>query len=107
MIADTINRIETFLRENQSLPEAERLELERLLAELRHEAGLLAGTVPALTAGGPIDPGSSIDPIGPDEADLSAALGRLQENLTEFEAAHPRLVGVVNRISNLLANMGI
>jgi hypothetical protein len=41
------------------------------------------------------------------EDDADTALGRLRESLAEFETTHPQLVGTVNRISTILANMGI
>lgn len=93
MIEDTIAKIEQRLRTAQSLPPAERLELEQLLAQLRSEAHSLPRT-PALPTASPDD-------------DAHTALGRLQESLTEFETTHPQLVGTVNRISTILANMGI
>ena len=92
MIEDTIAKIEQRLRSAQSLPTEERLELQQLLAQLRSEASSLPN-VPAAT-------------ISSDD-DAQTALDRLQESLTEFETTHPQLVGTVNRISTILANMGI
>ena len=94
MIEDTIAKIEERLRTAESLPRAERLELEQLLAQLRVEAR----TLPTLPT-----PDVSTAP----EDDAQTALDRLQETLTEFETTHPQLVGTVNRISTILANMGI
>ena len=93
MIEDTIAKIEEKLRTAQNLPSSERAELEDLLAQLRTEASSL----PDLRD-------SSEDA---DDEDVQSALGRLEESLTEFETTHPQLVGIVNRISNILANMGI
>ena len=92
MIEDTIAKIEQRLRSAQSLPLGERLELQQLLAQLRSEAQSLP-TVPTLAVSA--------------EDDAQTALDRLQESLTEFETTHPQLVGTVNRISTILANMGI
>ena len=92
MIEDTIAKIEQRLRSAQSLPTEERLELQQLLAQLRAEAQSLPA-VPALAVSA--------------EDDVQTALDRLQESLTEFETTHPQLVGTVNRISTILANMGI
>lgn len=92
MIEDTISKIEQHLRSAQSLPPAERRELEQLLLQLRTEARSL--------------PARGGTACSPDE-DAHTALGRLQESLTEFETTHPQLVGTVNRISTILANMGI
>ena len=96
MIEDTIAIIEQRLRAAQSLPPAERRELEQLLAQLRIEARSLPAGLTSAPADLP-DPGS----------DPHSALDRLQESLTEFETTHPQLVGTVNRISTILANMGI
>lgn len=94
MIEDTIEKIELRLRTNNSLPPSERAELEQLLAQLRNEARSLPR------------PPLPTSPMSPDD-DAHTALGRLQESLTEFETTHPQLVGTVNRISTILANMGI
>jgi hypothetical protein len=93
MIEDTIARIEERLRSDESLPASERAELEQLLRQLRTESA----TLPRLDPRGPAEPGE----------DVHSALGRLEESLAEFEATHPQLIGIVNRISNILSNMGI
>lgn len=92
MIEETIARIEERLRAAESLAPERRQELEELLAQLRREA-----------AGVAIECG---EPAGADE-DARSAVNRLESSLTEFEASHPQLVGLVNRISTVLANMGI
>jgi hypothetical protein len=92
MIEETIARIEQRLRTAKNLPVSEREELEVLLAQLRTEAGSL-----------PLN--EKIDDSAND--DIQSALARLEESLTEFETSHPQLVGIVNRISTVLANMGI
>jgi hypothetical protein len=94
MIEDTIAKIEERLRNVGSLPRSEQIELEQLLAQLRVDAK----TLPPLS---PSDLSASPD------LDAHTALDRLQESLTEFETTHPQLVGTVNRISTILANMGI
>ncbi len=92
MIEDTIARIEERLQTATNLPSSERAELQQLLAQLRREAA----TLPSLQE----------SRVNADE-DVHGALGRLGESLTEFETTHPQLVGIVNRISTILANMGI
>ena len=92
MIEDTIARIEARLRTAQSLPAEERRELQSLLDRLRREAGSL-----------PIE--CRAEPS--DDEDVQGALSQLEESLTKFETTHPQLVGIVNRISTILANMGI
>lgn len=92
MIDDTLAKIEARVLEAPGLPPDKRLELQELLAELRREAHRL----PAQHFG-PLEEGENVQ----------STVGRLQESLTEFETTHPQLVGLVNRISNILANMGI
>ena len=93
MIEDTIAKIERRLRDSGSLPVEKRLELEQLLAQLRREA-----------ADCPVSDSPGTD-RGDDDA--RSAIDRLQSSVTGFEATHPQLVGLVNRISTVLANMGI
>ena len=93
MIENTIARIEERLRTAENLPSSERTELERLLAQLRAEAASL----PQLRRPG----------VESGDESVHSALNRLEESLTEFETTHPQLVGIVNRISTMLANMGI
>ena len=91
MIDETIAKIEDHLR-NADLPPEKRLELQQLLAELRAEAAACQVAPPASTRS---------------DEDVRSAVNRLESSLTEFEASHPQLVGIVNRISTILANMGI
>lgn len=93
MIEDTIAKIEEKLRTAQHLPSSERAELEGLLSQLKVETSSLPRLSERLE--------------NADDEDVQGALGRLEESLTEFETTHPQLVGIVNRISTILANMGI
>ena len=90
MIEDTINKIEERFRSADNLSLEKRQELESLLQELRSELSRLPRTAPQ----GNVD----------EHEDL---LDRLNQSVTEFETTHPQLVGIVNRISTILANMGI
>lgn len=95
MIEKTILRIEERLRAAESLSPAQREELEQLLVQLRDEARTFpADRLPAEVS-------------SDDEDDARNAISRLEESLASFETSHPRLTGVVNRISTMLANMGI
>lgn len=96
MIEDTIARIEERLRAADSIPAEKRRELEQLILELRREAAALPPHVRARRT-------NESDLV----LDARTAVDRLGENLTEFEATHPQLVGLVNRISTFLSNMGI
>lgn len=91
MIEDTIAKIEQRLRSDPSMSAEKRLEMESLLTELRREAAPLNLPIPDRTV--PDEPRGAIDSLAAD--------------LTGFETTHPRLVGLVNRISIVLANMGI
>jgi hypothetical protein len=92
MIEDTINKIEQRLRSSENLPPDKRAELESLLAELRTEIATL--------------PGAQERTRGNDSDD-DDLLDKLNQSVTEFETTHPQLIGIVNRISTILANMGI
>ena len=91
MIEDTINKIEQRLRSAENLSPEKRAELESLLAELRQEVRTLPETERSKS---------------PSEED-DDLLDKLNQSVTEFETTHPQLVGIVNRISTILANMGI
>ncbi len=92
MIEETISKIEGVLRETDSLDAADRAELEELLAQLRREARTL-----------PLD---ALPPNSPDD-NLQSTVARLEQSLAGFETTHPQLTAAVNRISAILANMGI
>jgi len=94
VIEETISKIEERLRAADSLNPAQRVELQNLLAQLRREARTLPGDA------------LSFDANNTDE-DVQTTISRLEESLTAFETSHPQLTGIVNRISAILANMGI
>ena len=93
MIEQTIAKIEERLRAAQSLSPAQRAELHELLSQLRRDAGSL--------------PPNALSEVDPDDDDLQNSISRLAQALTSFETSHPQLTGAVNRISAILANMGI
>jgi hypothetical protein len=93
MIDDTIATIEARVRAADALPGDKRQELEKLLAQLRTEVRSLPREIRRAEI--------------PDSEDAQGALQRLEESLTGFETTHPQVVGMVNRISTILANMGI
>jgi len=95
MIEQTIAELEARLRSVHGLGEAERAEVESLLRQLRAEAAV------ALAANG-----GTLKPLVGEGAHESL-LDKLADSVTGFEATHPKLTGIVNRISTILANMGI
>jgi hypothetical protein len=93
MIEDTIAHIEAHVRAAEALPGDKRQELENLLVQLRAEIRSLPREVRRVEV--------------PEGEDAQSALQRLEQSLTGFETTHPQVVGMVNRISTILANMGI
>ena len=110
MIPERIAKIEAALAGAQNLPDDTRRELLALLAELKSEVAPLVATH-----------GEDADSIArfadasfheatrserkPDQA--TAALTGLSASVEGFEASHPRLVQIVDRIAVTLSNMGI
>jgi hypothetical protein len=94
VIEETISRIEERLRAADSLNPGQRAELQNLLTQLRREARSLP---PDALSESPAD----------DQEDVRSAVSRLEESLTAFETSHPQMTGLVNRISTILANMGL
>jgi Domain of unknown function (DUF4404) len=110
MIQDRIEKIETTLRDAASLSEDTRSQLLRLLAELKAEVAPLSAThdedaqsITHFTTASVHE--ATRGTRKPDQAD--AALKGLKSSVEGFEASHPRLVEVVNRIAITLSNMGI
>ena len=93
MIEQTIARLEERLRTATLSPE-QRAEVQRLLADLKSELAAARQSGAQLPAEQP-------------ENDDESPLDRLGQSVVGFETSHPRLVGIVNRISAVLANMGI
>lgn len=93
MIEETIARLEKRLH-GASLSPHQRAEIERLLGELRSELAV------ARESGARMPPPTLVEE---DESPLE----RLSQSVTQFETTHPQLVAIVNRISAVLANMGI
>lgn len=107
MIQDRIAKIETTLA-NADLPPATREELLGLLAELKTEVSGMeaAHGDQAQTITRSADAAFSLA-SRPEESAAPAVLDDLRESVAGFEASHPRLVQVVDRIALTLSNMGI
>ena len=93
MIEQTIARLEEKLR-TANLSPAQRDEVQRLLVELRAELAAARDAGVRMPVEAPV-------------TDEESPLERLGQSVVEFETTHPKLVGIVNRISAVLANMGI
>ena len=97
MIEDTISQLERRLQNEGKLTAEQKLELTTLINQLRAEVAEARRHRPAPT---------SVRATNHEENEDSP-LTKLSESVTEFETTHPQLVGLVNRISTILANMGI
>ena len=110
MIHDTIATLESKLAANETIKPESRAELLRLLRQLEQEIGGLAETDAerAQTVAG-------FTQVSTHEATRSSknpellelSLKGLARSTEDFEDSHPQLVAIVNRISTMLANMGI
>jgi hypothetical protein len=110
MIPERLAQIEATLRNSANIPEATRQELLDLLAGLKAEVAPLAETNRA----------TADEIAGSADAAVKAAVHRDQEpekaaeaveglaaSVRDFEASHPRLVEIVDRLAQTLSNMGI
>src|SRR3954470_23287808 len=110
MIQDRIDKIQAAVNGAQNLPEATRAELLQLLTELKSEVAPLAEAHDenaqsiAQYAEASVQEATRSEK---DPAQAEAALGGLTASVEGFEASHPQLVQVVNRIAVALSNMGI
>ncbi len=110
MIEDTLAKIEARLKSAEALPAEKRRELQELLATLKAEVGKLSRThaEQAQSIAG-------FTEVSTHEATrarqnpqlLKLSLNGLTSSVEEFEKSHPKLVEIVNSISNTLANLGI
>ena len=108
MIQDRIAKIEATLS-NSNIPAETRQELLGLLAELKAEVTPLAATheaeaqnITQLT-----DDALRGASEGEKSDETTLALEGLTATVRDFEASHPRLVQIVDRLALTLSNMGI
>jgi hypothetical protein len=110
MIQDRIDKIQAAVNSAQNLPDATRVELLKLLAELKAEVAPLAEVHGENAESIAQYAEASVQEATRSEKDpalADAALGGLTASVEGFEASHPQLVQVVNRIAVTLSNMGI
>jgi hypothetical protein len=110
MIQDRIDKIEATLRNSPNLAAETRDELLKLIADLKAEVTPLAGShsEDVQSIAGFAD--ASVHEATRSEqkpALFEAALKGLSRSVQGFEASHPRLVQVVDRLALTLSNMGI
>lgn len=109
MIDDTLKQIEAQLQ-SAAISAERRSELIQLLAKLKSEVGELAHThdAEARSIAGFTQVSAheaTRDTRNPQLLDLS--LQGLRSSVEGFEKTHPKLVQIVNSISNTLSNLGI
>ncbi len=110
MIQDRIDKIETAVRGAANLPAETKQELLALLAELKAEVAPLGATHGEDAASIARFADASVHEATrsekkPDQA--AAAVTGLSASVAGFEASHPRLVQIVDRLATALSNMGI
>jgi hypothetical protein len=110
MLHDTISNIEGRIRNSRSVDETHRAELLKLLGQLRGEIASLSKThqeqAESITSFAEVSAQEATRATKNPEA-LRHSIGGLTSSVGEFEKTHPQLVGIVNRLAGMLANMGI
>jgi Mg2+ and Co2+ transporter CorA len=110
MIEDTIEKIQARLESADAIKDDRRQELLQLLARLKSEVADLSKT-----HGEQAESIAGFAEVSTHEATrteqnpqlLQLSLQGLKSSVEELEESHPRLVQVVNAISNTLSNLGI
>jgi chromosome segregation ATPase len=110
MLQDTISKIEERIRNAGALQEKSRAELLDLLGQLKSQIGPLSQTnqEQAQSIAGFTDVSAHEATRGEKNPKLlQHSLGGLQSSVADLEQSHPKLVAVVNRLTDMLSNMGI
>jgi len=110
MIEETIEKIEARLQGSDSMPPEKRKELAELLAKLKSEVAGLSRThaEQAESIAGFADVSThEATREKKNPALLELSVNGLKSSVEEFEKSHPKLVEIVNSISNALSNLGI
>jgi hypothetical protein len=110
MIEDTISKIEARIQSAEAIKEDRRRELVQLLGTLKSEVAELSKT-----HGEQAESIAGFAEVSTREATrtkrnpqlLNLSLQGLSSSVRELEKSHPRLVQIVNAISNTLSNLGI
>ena len=110
MIEDTLANIEARLQHTDAIKEDKRRELNELLARLRSEIAELSKT-----HGEQAESIAGFTERSTHEATramknpklLNLSLSGLSASVQELEKSHPKLVQIVNSISQTLSNLGI
>jgi hypothetical protein len=110
MIQSTLNKIEERLKKVESVTDENRSELLNLVSELKVEIADLAKThtehAESITGFAAVSTREATRQEKNPEL-LKLSIDGLAASVEGFETSHPTLVGVVNRICAMLANLGI
>jgi len=110
MKEETISQIEERIKNAGALKEENRAELLGLLAQLKAEVGALSRTnqEQAQSIAGFTEISThEATREEPNPKSLNHSILGLESSVNNLEKSHPQLVAVVNRIAQMLANMGI
>ncbi|MBI5388517.1 MAG: DUF4404 family protein [Verrucomicrobia bacterium] len=110
MIQDTIEKLEATVRNASAVKNENRAELLELLSTLKAEMGELAKThaeEARSIAGFASVSTHEATRSEPNPKLLELSLKGLSHSVEEFAETHPKLVQIVNSISNALSNLGI
>jgi hypothetical protein len=110
MIEKTIGDIEAKIRDAEAVSDERKQELLQLLATLKTEVGALEKThgEQAQSIAGFAQMSAHEATRGEQNPELRELSVRgLQSSVEDFKQSHPKLVEIVNRISNTLSNLGI
>ncbi len=110
MIEKTIGEIEAKIRGAKVVSEEHKRELLQLLSQLKSEVGTLEKThdeQAASIAGFAQLSAHEATRTNQNPQSLQLSLQGLRSSADGFEKSHPKLVQIVNAISNTLSNLGI
>jgi prefoldin subunit 5 len=110
MIEKTIGEIEAKIRGADAVSEERKRELLQLLGTLKSEVGKLSKTHDEQAesiAGFARLSAHEATRTTPNPQSLDHSLQGLRSSVDGFEKSHPKLVQIVNAISNTLSNLGI
>jgi len=110
MIRDTLGKIETRIQQAESLKPETKTELIGLLATLKREVGHLSEThsEEAQSITGFAQVSAHEATRGEKNPHLlKLSVDGLQKSVDGFEASHPKLVQIVNRICETLSGLGV
>jgi hypothetical protein len=110
MLKTTITNIESKIKRNASIKNREKTELLKLLSGLKNEISEFSKIdneqAESITG---FAQTSAHEATRKDKNEdlLDLSLKGLTSSVSELESSHPKLVEIVNRISQMLSNMGI